>query len=232
MQEELDLGPESIDVVVPIRSHKPKEEIERCAVQVRARPSRPFLIWRCVVSAVKHAWHCLRDALDRPGDVGECNIVAIVKAPEHIYCPACGRRRVSKYCPMCGVNVQEAYRRTALQLAQYVVAHTDETRRRIRKQLFDNITTIQEIQEAKIRLAMGNLSRQYEREITMLKARINAMFSQFQNGYGAVLASQGVDVALLKMSDRLARLEQSVAENRQIQLGTSGGETPGGSPPL
>jgi hypothetical protein len=75
------------------------------------------LVWRAFVGALA------RLAPDDPP-----RIIAIIKAPERMYCARCGTQRVSRYCPICGANVEKQYRKMVLQMAQYVVNGTSERR--------------------------------------------------------------------------------------------------------
>ena len=56
------------------------------------------------------------------------HVIAVIKAPERLFCPKCGEPKTAKYCTACGVNIEQQYRRMVRKLAYYVSEDTEQQR--------------------------------------------------------------------------------------------------------
>jgi hypothetical protein len=96
---------------------------------------------------------------DRP------QVLAIVQAPDRLYCPRCGQDRSDQYCSQCGVNVQREYLRMMRQMARFIVQDTQEQRDYLEVQLQRHIAELAVQQRQEVKERLDALERSYVMEI-------------------------------------------------------------------
>jgi ribosomal protein L37E len=93
------------------------------------------------------------------------HIIAIIKAPDRVFCPRCGEPRTKKYCSICGVNTEKEYRKLVRQLAYYAVEETKEERLFLEASIKQHLEGVVQEQQQQIVLALEKMERQYVMEI-------------------------------------------------------------------
>jgi len=93
------------------------------------------------------------------------HVIAIIKAPEKLFCPRCGDDKTDDYCANCGVDVTKAYQKAIRKLAQYVVDATEEPRRSLEASLQGHIDAIAAEQRELVERKLAVMERHYVMEI-------------------------------------------------------------------
>ena len=106
---------------------------------------------------------CLLVAAMAPPDTP--HVVAIIKAPDRMFCPRCGEPKTKKYCSGCGVNTEKAYRKLVRQLGYYAVEDTKQQRLFLESSLKGYLENVVQAQQAEITTALKTLERNYVMEI-------------------------------------------------------------------
>ena len=106
---------------------------------------------------------CLMVAAMSPSDTP--HIVAIIQAPERLFCPRCGEPKTKKHCSGCGVNTEKAYRKLVRQLAYYAIQDTKEQRVYLEASVKGYLQGVVQKQQREIALALETMERTYVMEI-------------------------------------------------------------------
>ena len=106
---------------------------------------------------------CLLVAAMAPPDTP--HVVAIIKAPDRLFCPRCGEPKTKKYCSGCGVNTEKAYRKLVRQLGYYAVQDTKQQRLFLETSLKAHLEGVVQAQQREITTALDTLERNYVMEL-------------------------------------------------------------------
>ena len=131
-------------------------------------------------------WKLVVWVLDAMGPPDRPHVIAIIKAPERLYCPRCGTVKTQKYCSGCGVNVEKQYGKMVRQLARYAVTDTQEQRNYLELALKQRLEEIAQEQSVQITAAMKSVERNYVMHIVR-QAKTIRQYEQ------RLLEQQGVD---------------------------------------
>ena len=83
------------------------------------------------------------------------HVIAIIKAPDNLFCSRCGDPRTQKYCSGCGVNTEKEYRKLVRKLAYYAVQDTKEQRIFLESSLKGYLQGVVAQQQREIATAQG-----------------------------------------------------------------------------
>jgi len=124
-------------------------------------------------------WRVLVRALEKLGPTDPPHIIAIIKAPERMYCVHCGTQRVARYCPICGRDVDRQYRRLVRQMARYVVDGTADRRASLeadlRAHVEQQVDSLRSLQMDMLKARLAKLEREYTMELARQKKQLQAM---------------------------------------------------------
>ncbi len=112
------------------------------------------------------------------GPPDEPQVIAVIKAPDRLFCPRCGEERTDNYCAVCGINVEKEYRKMVRHLVKYVVIDTESQRNFLSQSVGAELARVASEQRAEIEEKMIWIRRQHDMEI----ARIHR---SLRNGGGA-----------------------------------------------
>jgi hypothetical protein len=133
-------------------------------------------------SILRLMWRALGGVLEKLGPDDPPRIIAIIRAPERMYCAACGTQRVARYCPICGANVDRQYQKMVRLMARYVVDASSQRRESIesaiKAEVERQVQTLARQQREQIHQKMQMLERAYVMEIVRQKQRIDSLTAE------------------------------------------------------
>jgi hypothetical protein len=103
------------------------------------------------------------------------HVIAIIKAPDKLYCPRCGAPKTQKHCSACGANVEKEYRKLVRQLAWYAVEDTKQQREFLELSLKGYLQQVTQKQQQEIVVALEKMERNYVMEIVRQKKELRQL---------------------------------------------------------
>lgn len=131
-------------------------------------------------------WRVLVRVLEKLGPTDPPHIIAVIKAPERMYCVSCGTQRVARYCPICGRDVDRQYRRLVRQMARHVVDGTADYREKLegdmRLELEQQVERLRQLQEQMLKVRLAKIERDHTMELARHKKQLQAMIRALAGG--------------------------------------------------
>lgn len=139
----------------------------------RTEPRRP------PVGILGLIWRLLVRVLEKLGPTDPPHVIAVIRAPERMYCVDCGTQRVARYCPICGRDVDRQYRRLVRRMARYVVDGTADYRNNLEEQMQaemeQQVSQLRKLQTEMLRVRLARLERDCTMELARQEKQLRAM---------------------------------------------------------
>ena len=125
----------------------------------------PIMMGVLAMSLVMGSWPILARLASMLGGAGTPRVVAVLKAPDRLFCPRCGAEKTSEYCSGCGAHVETEYRKITRQLVRFVVEDSERQRTALEAELLRQLREVALEHRRALDEALRTMERTYIDEI-------------------------------------------------------------------